>query len=154
MPRTLEFRSELAASAEAVWSSAGTMAGVNDELAPWLRMTSPGGAAGYRIEDAPVGQTVFVSWILLGGAVPIDRHVLRFARIYPGAGFDEDSISWTERRWQHQRRVEPLRADRCRVTDRLIFEPRGPAALSEAIIRKIFTHRHARLRRRFGDGSA
>jgi hypothetical protein len=153
-PRTLEFRSELAASADAVWAAAGTMAGVNYELGPWLRMTFPQRGEGLRIEDAPVGENVFVSWILLGGVLPFDRHVLRFAQIVPGRGFDEDSTSWTERRWQHQRRIEPLDGGRCRVTDRLIFEPRGPGALAEAIIRRVFAHRHARLRQRHGVGTA
>ena len=150
MTRSIRFRSELESSAEAVWAAAGTIQGVNYELAPWLRMTAPRWAAGFRIEQAPVGEPVFVSWILLGGALPIDRHALRFARIDAGRGFDEDSTSWTERRWRHSRRVEPLGAARCAVSDEVSFEPRLLGGLVQAVIQRIFAHRHRRLRRKYG----
>ena len=63
---TLAFTSDLDAPVEAVWEVVGTMAGVNEELGPWLRMTAPPESANMRIEDAPVGQPLFTSWVLLG----------------------------------------------------------------------------------------
>jgi hypothetical protein len=128
------------------------MRGVNAELAPWLRMTAPAGAATFRIEDAPVGQALFSSWLLLGGVLPIDRHHFRLAEVARGRGFLEDSTSWSQQRWEHRRDVEPRGSAACLLTDRLTFTPRVRAArvILAPIIDAIFTHRHRRLRAHFG----
>ena len=78
MPRShsLTFASELNASSSSVWAVVGTMKGVNDELGPWLRMTSPPEASTLRIEDAPLGQPLFASWVLLGGLLPHRKSVV------------------------------------------------------------------------------
>jgi hypothetical protein len=120
----LTFSSDLDAPVEAVWEVVGTMRGVNAELAPWLRMTAPPEAANLRIEDAPVGQPLFASWVLLGGVVPIDRHYFMLAEVERGRGFVEESTSWTERRWEHRRHLEPRGERGCTLTDRLTFTPR------------------------------
>jgi hypothetical protein len=148
----LTFASELGASMASVWEVVGTMNGVNAELAPWLRMTAPPEASNMRIEDAPVGRPLFASWVLLAGILPIDRHYFMLAQVELGRGFVEESTSWSQRRWEHRRQLEP-RGDRvCTLTDRLTFKPRlslsGP--LLERVIRSIFRHRHGRLRERFG----
>jgi hypothetical protein len=149
---TLAFASELDASIEAVWEVVGTMQGVNAELAPWLRMTAPPEAIGMRIEDAPVGQALFASWVLLGGLLPIDRHYLTLAEIERGRGFVEESTSWTERRWEHRRHVEPHGEHGCTVTDRLTFTPRlaGSGAFLSRVVALVFGHRHRVLHARFG----
>jgi len=158
MPRShsLTFASELDASSSAVWAAVGTMNGVNDELGPWLRMTAPPDAASLRIDEAPIGQALFASWVLLGGVLPIDRHYFVLANVEPGRGFVEDSTSWTERRWEHRRRVEPRGEKACELTDRLTFTPRlavsGP--LLERVIGAVFRHRHRVLRGRFGGRAA
>src|SRR5262245_3627555 len=105
--RLLRFESSLAASAEEVWAVFGSMNGVSAERNPRLRMTAPPEASDLCIEDAPIGSPMFACWVLLGGIVPIDRHHFMLAEVEPGRGFVEDSTSWTERRWQHRRRVEP-----------------------------------------------
>jgi hypothetical protein len=154
VPRTysLTFSSELDASAEAVWEVVGTMQGVNAELAPWLTMTAPPEARALRLEDAPVARPLFASWVLLGGVVPIDRHFFVLAKVERGRGFVEDSTSWTERRWEHRRNVEPHGGGGCVLTDRLTFTPRVPMSgpILARVIGAVFAHRHRVLRGRFG----
>ncbi len=149
---TLTFASELNASAASVWEVVATMKGVNAELLPWLRMTTPPDASNMRIEQAPLGRPMFASWVLLRGALPIDRHYFMLTQVEPGCGFVEDSTSWSQRRWTHRRHLEPCGEHACILTDRLTFTPRlslsGP--ILSRVIGAIFRHRHRRLRERFG----
>jgi hypothetical protein len=148
----LTFTSELDRSMAAVWEFVGTMNGVNAELAPWLRMTAPPEASNLRIEDAPVGRPMFTSWVLLRGVLPIDRHCFMLAQVEPGHGFAEDSTSWSQRRWEHRRHLEPRNEHTCILTDRLTFTPRIRASgpLLERVIGAVFHHRHRVLHERFG----
>jgi len=151
MPLSLTFASELDAPLATVWDAIGTMEGVNAELAPWLKMTAPPEASGFRIEVAPIGRPLFASWVLFGGLLPIDRHSFVLADVQAGHGFVESSTSWTERRWEHRRNLEPS-GDGCLLVDRLTFTPRvslsGP--ILARVIGAVFRHRHRRLRKRFG----
>jgi len=148
----LTFASELDAPANAIWDVVGTMAGVNAELGPWIRMTAPGDASRFRVEDAPIGETIFHSWVLFGGVLPIDRHSMRLVAVNHGQGFVEDSVSWSERRWGHQRDLDPVSEHRTRVTDRLTFTPRVEASgpMLVRVVGAVFRHRHRQLRKRFG----
>ena len=155
--RHLRFESRLASSAPEVWDVVGTMRGVNAELGPWLRMSTPAELADLRIVDAPVGHVLFSSWVLLGlpgmrAAIPVDRHHLRLERIEPGRSFYERSTSWTERSWVHERIILPIDGDSCRLTDRLELTPRITVAapVIERVVEMVFRHRHAQLKRRFG----
>ncbi|HUP91683.1 MAG TPA: hypothetical protein VM074_05495 [Solimonas sp.] len=150
MSLRLSFESRLAAPAAQVWAQVSTMAGVNAELMPLLRMSYPAEYAGMTLSDAPIRQVIFHSWLLLLGVLPFDRHALQLERVYP-MGFDERSSSWMQRVWIHRRRVEPD-GDGCRVTDELEIEPRLPFAgvVVGPVVRAIFAHRHRRLRARFG----
>lgn len=146
---TLELRSALRASADEVWAHASTMAGVNDELAPWVRMTVPHFAQGKRLADAEPGREAFRSILLLLGVIPFDSHHLTLERVLE-RGFDEESWSWLQRRWRHERRVAPSTGG-CIVTDRLTVAPRlAPAFLVKPIVQRLFAARHRRLRSRFG----
>ena len=62
--------SELSASPETLWARASTMEGVNLELGPWVQMSVPAEARGQRLEEAPLGEVAFHSWLLLGGFCP------------------------------------------------------------------------------------
>jgi ligand-binding SRPBCC domain-containing protein len=149
---TLSFASELAAPVAHVWDVVGTMNGVNAELGPWLSMTAPPEARDLRIEDAPIGEPLFASWVLLRGLLPIDRHYFKLTEVRHGRGFVENSTSWTERNWEHRRHVEARGEDACVLTDRLTFTPRIAASgpLLERVIGAVFRHRHRVLRERFG----
>jgi hypothetical protein len=141
----------LRASADEVWARAVTMEGVNDELAPWVRMTVPAHARGRTIESVPIGTEAFVSTLLAGGVLPFDRHRLVLVELAP-CRFLERSSSWLHRLWEHERTVEP-RQDGCRVVDRVRVEPRLPVGVLERhVVARIFAHRHRRLRERFHGG--
>lgn len=128
------------------------MRGVNAELGPWIRMTAPPEAVDTPLEDAPVGEPIFSSWILLGGILPIDRHHLMLTSVARERGFVEDSTSWSQRRWEHTRELKPSGDRACVVIDRLAFTPRVAASgfLLERIIGALFRRRHRVLRAHFG----
>lgn len=148
-----------------VWAGISTMAGVNAELAPIVRMTHPAGvelvAAVDVIDVAAVGNELepgfcFHSWLLLGGVLPIDRHALTIERLFHGVGFDEESTSWLQRRWRHERRIADDPGGGCIVSDQLVVEPRlgFTTPVVAFVVRRVFEHRHRRLLRRFGAVSA
>lgn len=140
--------SELEAGAEAVWARATDPAGINDELWPLLRMTVPRGAEDFGLDDPEPGH-IGRSWILLLGLVPFDYDDITVVRAEPGRGFRERSSMLSMRLWEHERTLEPLGEGRCRVSDRLAWEPRLPlpGAWLRPLIRLVFNHRHRRLRR-------
>jgi ligand-binding SRPBCC domain-containing protein len=150
------FESVLSSPAPEVWAVVSTMAGVNDELAPLLVMTSPKEAQLLEIGAAPTGVTLFRSWLLLFGVLPIDYDDLFLASVTPGVGFVETSTLASAKRWRHERTIDPLSDRACRIVDRLTFEPRLPllGGVLEAIVRQVFAHRHRRLQRRFGGGAS
>ena len=143
--------SRLAAPPEVVWARVSTVAGVNSELRPIVRMTAPRGLDSLVHTDVVLGARLFRSWILLFGLVPIDYDDLTLVRLDPGRGFHERSPMLSQRVWEHERTLEP-EGTVCLLTDRLRFEPRPPipAALVERVVRLLFRHRHRRLRERFG----
>jgi hypothetical protein len=151
--RRFEISSELAAGAEEVWAHTTSPAGVNYEMAPWLRMTFPRDAGNLTETWAP-GRTLFRSWLLVVGVLPLEYDDVAFVAVEPGRRFLERSVLLSQRVWEHERVVEPLGplARGCRVTDRLGFEPRvAPlGAIYEGVFRQVFAHRHRRLRKRFG----
>ena len=137
-----------------MWEHVTTVRGINDELAPWLRMTSTRELRANGISAVRVGQRVCRSWVLLLGVLPIDFDDITLERLDPPSGFLERSTMLSQRAWEHERTLEPSGPDggRCVITDRISYEPRVPApdALLRGIYTAIFRHRHRRLRRRFG----
>lgn len=153
MPRTidLEFASSLDTDPAEVWKVVSTMRGVNDEPHPFIHMTTGGGRQQLPATVVP-GEVLFESWLLLFRVLPIDRHALALDRIDHDQGFVEESTSWLQRRWRHERRLTTDADHRCLVTDRLIIEPRLRLArpFVRLVVGGLFRHRHRRLRRRFG----
>jgi len=153
LPCHVSVASELAAPASRVWAWASRMEGVNAELSPWVRMTVPPRARGKRLDEAPLGEPLFASWILAGGVLPIDRHHFQLETVREGY-FREWSSSWLQAVWCHERHVRPTPSG-CRVIDEVRFQPRlallGP--LIQRIVQAVFEHRHRRLRAASQDGS-
>ena len=147
---TITVTSRVAAPIDAVWAHASSMAGVNLELGPLVRMTVPRAARGLSLEDAPLGDVAFRSVLLAFGVLPFDRHALRLVKVDPGRGFQERSTSLLQRRLDHDRTLVADGAGTL-VTDRVTFAPRlGPAKPAAPLIEAIFRHRHRRLAQRFG----
>jgi hypothetical protein len=143
--------SELDASRDVVWARAIDPAGINYELGPLLRMTVPRGAEDFGLDDPEPGR-IGRSWLLLFGVIPIDYDDLNLVRVEPERGFLERSSMLSLRLWEHERTLTPLDRGRCRVADRLAWEPRLPlpGALFRPLVRALFNHRHRRLRRALG----
>jgi len=139
-------RSELAASAERVWSHASSMDGVNAELFP-LHMRAPAGAC--LDESIELGRPLMRSLVTLLGWIPIDVHELCLVALEPGRRFHERSRSISERVWEHRRTIEPCEGG-CVVEDDLSFEPRFFPRTVRRVVARVFARRHAYLRRRFG----
>ena len=151
---SVEQSSVLPIAAARAWERATTEEGINDELRPLLRMTMPPGLRGKTVDDVEVGVPLGRSWILLGGLLPVDYDDLCLVELEPGRRFLERSRTLAFSVWRHERLIEPEGEGRCRVTDRLGFELKRPAAAvpggaraSVAIVRFLFRHRHRRLER-------
>lgn len=151
-PIDLRFSSHVRTGRAEVWAVVSTMAGVNAELMPFVKMTHPRDRTSLEGETIVPGEVVFHSWLLIGGVLPFDRHALALERVMEGEGFDEESTSWMQRRWRHERRLIDEGDGTCTVTDHLVVEPRLGLLrpLAERIVRFLFGHRHRRLVRRFG----
>ncbi len=154
---TVTRSSTLGAPAESVWSLASTPAGVNEELGPWLRMTFPARVGRLTTEEVVLGELVCRCWMLAGGVVPIDRHALVLASIRSdhgpeGFGFVEESTSWVQLRWRHERSVLDGDGETCEVSDVVTFSPRlgFVAPVVARLVAAVFAHRHRRLASRWG----
>lgn len=149
---TVEVSSRLAAPANVVWQHATTFTGINDELGPYLRMTTPAHLSGLTAADVRLGERVCRSWLLLLGVLPVEFDDVVLVELEPGHRFLERSRMASLRLWQHERVVAPDGNHSSVVTDRLRFEPRAGLALPlvRRIVAALFEHRHRRLRRRFG----
>lgn len=129
-----------------------TMAGVNAELRPLVRMTAPEAWAARAIVDWPARRRLFSSWVLLLGVLPIDRHRFYFEAIHPGRGFVERSSSATNTEWRHTRTVVET-AGGCRVEDTVTYRCRVAVLgrLLSPVYKLVFRHRHRRLRALYGE---
>lgn len=169
-PVAFEMSTTLNAPAGEVWARVSTMDGVNDELLPWIRMTHPSTLTDLRTAPPEmIGRTAFRSVLLAGGIVPIDLHSLRLVSVEDredgedrdgvgdegGGSFVEESTTLLQRRWRHERDVDPVDDDNCVVTDRLLVEPRLPFArpIVARVVPWLFGHRHRVLTDRYGLGA-
>lgn len=148
----LTFTTTVAAPRDEVWARVTTMDGVNDELAPFVRMTHPAHLRSLADVVVEPGVVLHRCWLLAGGVLPFDRHALALERVVDGEGFDEESTSWLQRRWHHERRLTDAPDGGTVVSDRLVVEPRLPLAapLTRRLVAFLFRHRHHRLLATFG----
>ena len=135
-----------------MWARVTTPEGINHELAPWLRMTAPEALVRLRADDVPLGVRLCRSWILLGGVLPVDYDDLTLVGVEAGRGFHERSAMATASLWEHRRSLHDDRHGGCVLVDRLAYVPRFAmaAAVLDAIVPRLFTQRHRRLRAYFG----
>lgn len=143
--RSFRVSSALHAAPEQVWARAVTIAGVNAELAPFARMTSPG-------EGEIRAGALRRSWILLGGVLPVDYDDPVLEAVEPGRGFRERSRLGSCSAWHHDRTLHPLGDGGTRVVDEVAFAPRLRAAggLQALVFEAAFRWRHRRLRQIWG----
>ncbi len=148
----LTFSTTVAAPRPEVWARVATMDGVNDELMPLVRMTHPAHLQSLADVEIEPGVVLHRCWLLAGGFVPVDRHALALERVMDGEGFDEESSSWLQRRWRHERRLADAPGGGTVVSDRLVIVPRlaFAAPLTRWVVGVVFRHRHRRLLARFG----
>lgn len=138
--------SELRVAPAAFWGRL-SMADVNAELRPLVRMTAPLAWRARPLLGWGTGQPLFRSVILLLGCVPVDVHAFRLERATPAQGFVERSHSWVNVLWQHERTTTPTAAG-CTLTDTVTVRGRVPVltALLMPLYRLVFRHLHRRLR--------
>ncbi|MDB4969951.1 MAG: hypothetical protein JWN44_5640 [Myxococcales bacterium] len=115
-------------------------------------MSYPAEADELSLDDPRVrlGETLFASWILLLGLVPVERMRVTLVEIDPGRSFVEQSGVSMLRFWRHERRIEPT-AGGCVLTETLTVA--APLSLMTPVVgwlvRLFFAHRYRRLRTLF-----
>jgi hypothetical protein len=132
-----------------VWTAMSTVAGINREVAPFVRMTDPTGGAPFDSELWRDGTPV--CWQLLLGVIPVDRHRIELVALPDRSGFRESSSTWWYRVWWHERTLLDDSAG-CVVRDSIEIDPR--LGLLDPIVawavRRMFRRRHRSLQRQFG----
>jgi ligand-binding SRPBCC domain-containing protein len=139
----------LRANRSEVWAAVSTVGGLNRELAPFVRVTDPTHGAPFDTE--PWRQSAPVTWQLLLGVIPIDRHRIKLVALADGGGFGESSSSWWHRVWWHERTLLDDSGG-CIVRDSVEIEPRLRMAdpIMGWAVRQTFNRRYRYLRHRFG----
>ncbi len=147
---TFAVSTDLSMPAETFWASQ-SLATVNLELGPLVRMTFPAEILHQPITSWPQHVQKLKSWILFLGIIPVDRHLFETIQLVGERTFVEQSSSWLSRQWRHERVVQETPAG-CRVTDIISFDPRLPilGPLQKAIYLAAFRHRHRVLKQRRG----
>jgi ligand-binding SRPBCC domain-containing protein len=155
MAVTFEYRSVVAAPPDHVWRRITSPEGINDELMPFMRMTVPRTMKGKSFDEAATSGKVGRSWFLALGFLPIDFDDITIAEYDRGRRFLERSTMLSMSSWEHERIVTG-RDEGTEVRDRVTFQERRPIAwipgahfALEAFLRRLFEHRHRRLRRWF-----
>ena len=140
------------ASREQVWEKASTIAGVNEEFAPILKMTCPDPNA-HISPSLVTGRPIFRSWLLLFGIFPVEYDLISIVECKEGFSFSEKSSMALLREWNHTRELTQT-ARGTKITDTLSFCPRAPLFflgwIARAVVRILFRYRHYRLGLIFG----
>jgi ligand-binding SRPBCC domain-containing protein len=151
---SLKFESKLSVPRERIWDWITSKQGIATELWPYLRMSVPKGLRSIVDVDVKPGTPLFRSRVWLFGIVPIDRMDLTLIELDRGHGFVEQSPTQSMSLWRHERRIlqHPVEPSAVVLVDRLTFCPRRAGSLVGWFLKRVFEHRHAVLRARFGAG--
>ena len=154
-PFTVQVSSLVNGAKEDVWECVSTFKGVNRELSPFLQMTCPEPNTRITKSMESKDKSLFTSWVLLFGLLPVEYDCLRLENVTEGTGFKERSSMLMMSEWHHDRTLiseNVNEVSRTRVVDVISFTPRlyilGWAMVY--IVRFLFHHRHVNLRRQFG----
>lgn len=144
--------STVAAPRQQVWDRVVTAAGVAHEFGPLLTMRFPAALEGGTIAAVELGRPLGRAWILVAGILPVEFDDLQILDVEEPRYFRERSRLGSCRVWEHRRDLERLPGGSTRVTDTLRAEPRFlvPAPIVRAVVGALFSHRHRRLLRVFG----
>jgi hypothetical protein len=129
------------------------MSGVNYELFPVLRMSSPKEWSKKAISEWPVNSDVFSSIIFLFGFIPIDVHHFKFISVN-SRGFKESSKTTLNSVWLHERTILTNRYGST-VKDVVSYKSRLSflGYILKPVYESIFVHRHKRLKLKYGKNS-
>ena len=115
-------------------------------------MAVPRTLRGKSIQQIPLRSVLGRSWLRLFGVLPIAYDDLTIAELEPGRRLLERSSMLSIEHWQHERLLTAV-ATGCEVQDRIRFGLRRPLVwlpgmhgLVAAALRRLFAHRHRRLR--------
>lgn len=141
----LVVRSKVRVQPEKFWSEQ-SIATINYELGPWIQLSAPAAWQNVKLKEWGGKSPLFDSWVLFMGLVPLDHHTFGSFDTSQKLRFIENSSSWLNRIWQHERVVKPA-PDGCEIVDTVNFSPR--LGLMSPFLVKIYTlifrHRHSRL---------
>lgn len=148
-PICLRFESEIRAPPARIWQWITSVEGISTEIWPYFRMTAPAHIRSLADVEFQPGQRMFRSHVFLGGILPIDYSDMTLLELQPQQGFVEQSPMGSMKLWRHERRIlpSPSHPGASLLVDQLSFEPRMARSLVGWFIRRVFTHRHAVLRK-------
>lgn len=109
-------------------------------------MSVPRGISTLASLEITPEQPLFRSYIFLFGIIPFDYSDLTLITLEDGLGFVEQSPMGSMTLWRHERWIRPAGSG-CIITDRLTFEPRFARTVTQWFVHRLFSHRHAVLRR-------
>jgi ligand-binding SRPBCC domain-containing protein len=146
----IRFESRIPRSTDELWTWSTSARGVHAEMAPVLKLDLPKGMQQIPQDQDSLGTPLGNCRFLLFGVVPVDLSRLTFVEMEPGRRFVEQSPLLSMKSWRHERVIEPV-DDGALVVDSIEFTPRMAGPVVGWFVGRFFAHRHAVLRREFGE---
>jgi len=138
---------------ENLWIDVWDFDNVNKELAPLVTINPPDlDFTNVTIDNIPLNQKLFDSYVFLLKVIPIDIHHFAFSNIIEFERFDETSTSLLLKKWTHSRILED-KGHQTLLIDQVRFEHRISllGKVLFPIYKGIFQHRHNYLRKKYNE---
>lgn len=152
-PFSFEINSYFVSPKYLIWRHMTSMANINDELMPFIRMTYPADKDTLFCQSKTLvfGEPIFLSAILLFGFIPMDLHWLILDYLIDGECFYENSVTLLHKYWKHQRILTEVGDGKVQLKDKVEFQPRiwGLGYLLLPVVKYVFQHRHKKLAKLF-----